>query len=107
MSRHLLAATLLLAALTGCSTVVKVLPDDLSCPLPDSTLNAACSAPSTLADGASFQALVQAGIDDRRSLRSCELRRQELAAAIRTCNQRISDYLAKVREINQANAAKP
>lgn len=107
MNRRLTPAVLLLAALTGCSTVVKVLPDDLSCPLPDSTFNAACTAPATLADGASFQQLVQAGIDDRRALRSCELRRQELAAAVRTCNQRISDYLAKVRDINQANTAKP
>ena len=98
---------LVVAALAGCATVTKVLPDDLSCPVDESTLNAACARPSTLADGASFQALIQAGIDDRRALRNCELQRQQLATAMRTCNQRITDYLAKVREINQANNAKP
>lgn len=93
--------------LAGCGTTVKLLPENLNCPVPDARLAAACAAPQTLADGASFQQLIGASIADRQALQQCELRRRELAAAIQTCNQAVIDYMAEVRKINAAAAAKP
>ena len=94
-------------ALAGCGTTVKLLPENLSCPVSSAQLDTTCTAPAALADGASFEQLVQAGIDDRAALRACESRRAELARALRTCNQAVEKYLGEVREINKANAAKP
>ena len=102
-----MVALVALAALTGCGTTVKLLPENLSCPVTVAQLSTACTAPASLADGATFAQLVQAGIDDRAALRACESRRAELALALRTCNQAVEKYLGEVREINRANAAKP
>jgi hypothetical protein len=96
-----------MAALGGCGTTVAVLPESLTCPVGNDVLDKTCDRPVALADGASFQDLLKAGIDDRNALRQCELRRQELADAMRRCNRAIDDYMVRIREINKANAAKP
>jgi len=106
-SARLGLALLASVALAGCGTSVKLLPENLSCPVTSAQLDTACTAPATLANGATFAQLVQAGIDDRAALRACESRRAELALALRTCNQAVERYLGEVREINKANAAKP
>lgn len=107
MMRRWALAMAVLATLGGCGTTVKLLPENLSCPVSTAQLDTACTAPARLADGATFAQLVQAGIDDRAALRACESRRAELALALRTCNQAVEKYLGEVREINKANAARP
>ncbi|MES2719116.1 MAG: hypothetical protein V4795_25370 [Pseudomonadota bacterium] len=99
------AAALLLALLTGCGTSVKLLPDSLDCPVLPERLATACAAPQALPDGASFEQLIRASIQDRQALQVCEKRRADLADSVRLCNRAVADHLAKLRELNQASQA--
>ncbi|MDH4390428.1 MAG: hypothetical protein QE285_03260 [Aquabacterium sp.] len=95
----------LLAQLIGCGTTVKVLPDSLDCPVLPERLSAACAAPQALPDGASFEQLIRASIQDGQALQVCEKRRADLAESVRICNKAVADHLARLRELNQANQA--
>ena len=100
---------LLLAALLGCvsgCTTVKVIAEPLSCPVPEPLLAHRCSEPVPLADGATYGALVKAGIDDRSALRDCARHDQALAEALRACNAAIDRYREDLREINRQVSAK-
>lgn len=106
--RRALQAGLLLAAaalLAGCGATVKLVPESLNCPVPEARLAEPCAEPGNLADGASFQDLIRVSIADRQALQLCELRRKELAAAIRTCNQAVAEHIQVLREINRSNQA--
>jgi len=100
-----LAWPALLALLTGCGTSVKLLPESLDCPVLPERLATACAAPQVLADGASFEQLIRASIQDRQALQVCEKRRADLAESVRICNQAVADHLAKLRDLNQASQA--
>ena len=95
----------LLALLSGCGTTVKVLPDSLDCPVLPERLSTACAAPQALSEGASFEQLIRASIQDRQALQLCEKRRADLAESVRICNKAVADHLARLRELNQANQA--
>lgn len=95
----------LLALLTGCGSTVKVLPDSLDCPVLPERLATACAAPQALPEGASFEQLIRASIQDRQALQLCEKRRADLAESVRICNKAVADHLAKLRELNQASQA--
>lgn len=95
----------LLLLLTGCGTTVKMLPESLDCPVLPERLAIACAAPQALPDGASFEQLIRASIQDRQALQVCEKRRADLAESVRICNRAVSDHLAKLRELNQASQA--
>jgi hypothetical protein len=97
-----LAAPLLLGA---CGTTVKMLPDSLDCPVLEERLAAACAAPTRLPDGATFEQVIRAGMQDRQALLVCEKRRADLAERIRTCNRAVAEHLQKLRELNQASQA--
>ena len=95
----------LLAALAGCGTTVKMLPESLDCPVLPERLGTACAAPQALPDGASFEQLIRASIQDRQALQLCEKRRADLAESVRICNKAVADHLARLRELNQASQA--
>lgn len=101
----LLGLPLLAALLTGCGTTVKVLPESLDCPVLPERLATACPAPQTLSDGASFEQLIRASIQDRQALQVCEKRRADLAETLRICNKAVADHLVRLRELNQASQA--
>jgi hypothetical protein len=94
-----------LAALTGCGTTVKMLPESLDCPVLPERLRTACAAPQTLPDGATYEQLIRASIQDRQALLVCEKRRADLAESVRICNQAVADHLAQLRELNRASQA--
>jgi len=94
-----------LALLGGCGTTVKLLPESLDCPVLPERLDTACAAPQVLADGASFEQLIRASIQDRQALQVCEKRRADLAASVRICNKAVAEHLTKLRELNQASQA--
>lgn len=98
----LLAPALLLAA---CGTTVKMLPESLDCPVLPERLATACDPPRPLADGASFEQLIRAGIQDRQALLVCEKRRADLAETLRLCNRAVADHLDALRALNQAAQA--
>ncbi len=100
-----LALPALLALLTGCGTSVKLLPESLDCPVLPERLATACAAPQALADGASFEQLIRASIQDRQALQVCEKRRADLAESVRICNKAVADHLARLRDLNQASQA--
>lgn len=102
---HAILWPAVLALLTGCGTTVKMLPESLDCPVLPERLATACAAPQALPDGASFEQLIRASIQDRQALQLCEKRRADLAESVRICNQAVADHLAKVRALNQANQA--
>lgn len=91
--------------LAACGTTVKMLPESLDCPVLEERLAAACPAPTTLPDGATFEQVIRAGMQDRQALLVCEKRRADLADRIRTCNQAVADHLRKLRELNKASQA--
>lgn len=93
----------LVALLTGCGSTVKLLPESLDCPVLPERLATACAAPQALPDGASFEQLIRASIQDRQALQVCEKRRADLADSVRICNQAVADHLAKLRALNQAS----
>ena len=95
----------LLALLTGCGTTVNMLPDSLDCPVLPERLGTACAAPQALPEGASFEQLIRASIQDRQALQLCEKRRADLAETVRICNKAVADHLARLRELNQASQA--
>ena len=97
--------TVLAALLTGCGTTVKVVPESLDCPVLPERLATACPAPQTLADGASFEQLIRASIQDRQALQVCEKRRADLAETLRICNKAVADHLVRLRELNQSSQA--
>jgi hypothetical protein len=99
------ATLLLMALLTGCGTAVKLLPESLDCPVLPERLATACAAPQALPDGASFEQLIRASIQDRQALQVCERRRADLAETLRICNQAVADHLARLRALNQASQA--
>ncbi len=101
--RWALAALAAMVLGLGACTTVKLVPESLDCPVPEARLAEACPAPGDLPDGASFQDLIRVSIADRQALQLCELRRKELAAAIRTCNQAVAEHLKVLREINAGN----
>ena len=108
ISRNLLPTplcALLMALLTGCATSVKLLPESLDCPVLPDRLATACAAPQTLPDGASFEQLIRASIQDRQALQVCEKRRADLAESVRICNRAVADHLASLRALNQASQA--
>lgn len=95
----------LLAVLTGCGTTVKVLPESLDCPVLPERLSTACTPPQALPDGATFEQLIRASIQDRQALQVCEKRRADLADTLRVCNKAVADHLVRLRELNQASQA--
>ena len=105
MKPALLLGPAVAALLAGCGTTVKVLPESLDCPVLPERLATACAAPQPLADGASFEQLIRAGIQDRQALQVCEKRRADLADTLRICNKAVADHLVRLREINQASQA--
>ncbi len=98
----LLAPLVLLAA---CGTTVKMLPESLDCPVLEERLAATCAAPATLGDGATFEQVIRAGMQDRQALLVCEKRRADLAQTVRLCNKAVAEHLQKLRELNQASQA--
>ena len=93
------------ALLAACGTTVKMLPESLDCPVLEERLAAACAAPTTLPDGATFEQVIRAGMQDRQALLVCEKRRADLADRMRLCNRAVADHLQKLRELNQASQA--
>lgn len=102
---HAILWPAVLALLTGCGTTVKMLPESLDCPVLPERLSTACAPPQALPDGASFEQLIRASIQDRQALQLCEKRRADLAESVRICNQAVADHLARLRALNQANQA--
>ena len=94
-----------LAVLTACGTTVKLLPESLDCPVLEERLAAGCAAPATLPDGASFEQVIRAGMQDRQALLVCEKRRADLAQTVRLCNKAVAEHLQTLRELNQASQA--
>ncbi len=108
--RRALSRSLLLAcgaALAGCATTVTLVPEPLACPVADDVLAQRCDAPVMLADGATYYALIQAGVDDRAALRACAAHDRLLADALRECSAAIVLYQGRIREINAGLAGKP
>jgi hypothetical protein len=101
------AALALAALLAGCSTTVTLVPEPLACPVKPEVLAQRCTEPATLADGATYQALVKAGIDDRAALRQCAAHDRLLAQALEACDAALETYRQRIREINAKLAAKP
>lgn len=99
------AAPQLLALLNGCGTSVKLLPESLDCPVLPERLATACAAPQALPDGASFEQVIRASIQDRQALQVCEKRRADLAESVRLCNRAVAEHLDKLRALNQASQA--
>lgn len=93
---------LLAGLLAACGTTVKMLPESLDCPVPEPRLSVACAAPTTLPDGASFEQVIRASMQDRQALLVCEKRRADLAETVRLCNKAVADHLQTIRAINQA-----
>ena len=90
------------ALLTACGTTVKMLPESLDCPVLEQRLATACSAPTVLPDGATFEQLIRASMQDRQALLVCEKRRADLAQTVRLCNKAVADHLQQIKAINQA-----
>jgi hypothetical protein len=102
---HAILWPAVLTLLTGCGTTVTMLPESLDCPVLPERLSTACAAPQALPDGASFEQLIRASIQDRQALQLCEKRRADLAESVGICNKAVADHLAKLRELNQASQA--
>ncbi len=100
-----LAALAPLVLLTACGTTVKMLPESLDCPVLEERLATACAAPVKLPDGATFEQVIRAGMQDRQALQVCEKRRADLAQSVRICNKAVAEHLQKLRELNQASQA--
>ncbi len=100
-----LALLALLVLVTACGTTVKLLPESLDCPVLEERLAAACAAPTRLPEGATFEQVIRAGMQDRQALLVCEKRRADLAQSVRICNKAVADHLQKLRELNQASQA--
>ncbi len=94
-----------LAALTACGTTVKLLPESLDCPVLEARLASGCAAPTALPDGATFEQVLRAGMQDRQALLVCEKRRADLAQTVRLCNKAVAEHLQTLRELNQASQA--
>lgn len=94
-----------LALLAACGTTVKMLPESLDCPVLEQRLATTCAAPTMLPDGASFEQLIRASMQDRQALLVCEKRRADLAQTVRLCNKAVAEHLQKLRELNQASQA--
>ena len=90
------------ALLTACGTTVKMLPESLDCPVLEQRLATACSTPTALPDGATFEQLIRASMQDRQALLVCEKRRADLAQTVRLCNKAVADHLQQIKAINQA-----
>jgi hypothetical protein len=95
----------LAVVLTACGTTVKMLPESLDCPVLEQRLATTCAAPTMLPDGASFEQLIRASMQDRQALLVCEKRRADLAQTVRLCNQAVADHLQQIKAINQAAQA--
>lgn len=94
-----------LVLLTACGTSVKLLPESLNCPVLEERLAAGCAAPTAVPDGASFEQVIRAGMQDRQALLVCEKRRADLAQTVRICNQAVAEHLQTLRTLNQASQA--
>jgi hypothetical protein len=105
MSIVRLACLAPLVLLTACGTTVKLLPESLDCPVLEERLATACAAPTMLPDGASFEQVIRAGMQDRQALLVCEKRRADLADRIRACNRAVAEHLQALRELNRASQA--
>ena len=95
----------LAALLSACGTTVKMLPESLDCPVLEERLATGCATPTTLPDGATFEQVIRAGMQDRQALLVCEKRRADLAQTVRICNKAVAEHLQKLRELNQASQA--
>lgn len=94
-----------LAMLTACGTAVKLLPESLDCPVLEERLAAGCAAPAALPDGATFEQVIRAGMQDRQALLVCEKRRADLAQSVRLCNKAVAEHLQTLRDLNRASQA--
>ena len=94
-----------LALLSACGTTVKMLPESLDCPVLEARLAAGCAAPAALPDGATFEQVIRAGMQDRQALLVCERRRADLAQTVRLCNKAVAEHLEQLRALNQASQA--
>ena len=93
--------------LAGCTSTIPVVSASLECPIKDEELNVKCAEPATVADGATYQDLVHASIEDRKNLVECEKYRLFLQNTISKCNAAIREHNRKIDEINRKYAGKP
>jgi len=102
-----LAGALLLGlSLVACSTAVKV-AEPVNCDASAELLAQGCDAPQQVADGATYEQVLQAGGNDRDALRVCARQAQLLADVIRACNVAIDSHRQAIRRINAQLSGTP
>jgi hypothetical protein len=95
---------LLALAISGCGLMTKRVPvvtEAPKCVVPAGLL-AGCSKPAAIAQGLTFDDLVDVLKRDRNSLEACTVRFEDLANAVAGCNSLLDTHNAAVRAINDA-----
>ncbi len=97
-----------LLAMPGCAThYAPVLVPTLECKLADSLL-AGCEAPGAITPDMTYGEMIKLAQGDRQKLARCSLQQQDLASAVRACNQAIAEHNTQLERSNdeQRNKAK-
>lgn len=97
---------LLLAGLPGCAThYAPVLVPTLECKLAD-TLLAGCEAPGAITPDMTYGEVIKLAQGDRQKLARCQVQQQDLATAVRACNQAIAAHNAELARSNDEQRSK-
>jgi hypothetical protein len=96
----------LLVSLPGCAThYAPVLVPTLECKLAD-TLLAGCEAPGAIRPDMPYGEVIKLAQSDRQKLARCNVQQQDLATAVRLCNQAIAAHNVELARSNDEQRSK-
>jgi hypothetical protein len=102
----LLVLGLLAVVLPGCAThYAPVLVPTLECKLAESLL-AGCEAPGAITQDMTYGEMIKLAQGDRQKLARCNVQQQDLANAVRACNQAIAAHNAELARSNDEQRSK-